>query len=71
MKNVDDEDERIETPYGDLWFVRAKDGTTLVPMYSDSLCTRAAIEAFLNGDYRSLTTEEIAFFKLPTPEIKD
>jgi len=63
MKSEEDEDERIETPYGDLWFVRSKDGTTLVPMYSDSLCSMAAIEAFLAGNYGCLYAAEIEFFK--------
>jgi len=63
MKSEEDEDERIETPYGDLWFVRSRDGTMLVPMYSDSFCARAAIAAFLAGDYGSLLVDEIEWFK--------
>jgi len=62
-ENVDEEDERIWSPYGDLWFVRSKDGTTLVPMYSDRLCALAAAEAFVNGNFGALTVEEIEFFK--------
>lgn len=65
-----DDDERIETPYGDLWYVVGKDGT-LVPMYSDRLCALAAADAYVRGNWDALTSVEIAFFQLPEPEIED
>lgn len=53
--------DRIFTPYGDLWYVRDDEGR-LVPRYSNILAERAAIEAFHNEDYGSLTTVEIEYF---------
>ena len=54
--------DAIETPYGDLWYVEGLHGE-LVPMYSDANAERAAIEAFLAGNYGALTTVEIEFMK--------
>lgn len=52
----------VETPYGDVWFVRSREGE-LVPMYSDAACELAAIEAYLTGNYGALTSEEVEFFR--------
>jgi len=52
----------IETSYGDLWFEIGRNGEH-IPMYSDRTCERAAIEAFLRGDYGSLTVDEIEFMR--------
>lgn len=52
----------VETPYGDVWFVRSREGE-LVPMYSDAACELAAIEAYLAGNYGALTSEEVEFFR--------
>ena len=56
-------DDIIETPYGDVWLVRSRDGGELVPMYSDAACERASIEAYLAGNYGALTSEEVEFFR--------
>lgn len=52
----------LVTPYGDLWYEVGRNGE-LGPMYSDRLAEMAAIEAFLAGDYGSLTSIEISFMK--------
>jgi len=52
----------IPTPYSDLWFEIGLNGEH-IPMYSDRTCERAAIEAFLRGDYGSLTVDEIEFMR--------
>ena len=52
----------VETLYGDVWFVRSREGE-LVPMYSDAACELAAIEAYLTGNYGALTSEEVEFFR--------
>lgn len=59
----------VETPYGDVWFVRSRGGE-LVPMYSDAACELAAIEAYLTGNYGALTSEEVEFFR-GVPEAGD
>lgn len=59
----------VETPYGDVWFVRSREGE-LVPMYSDAACELAAIEAYLAGNYGALTSEEVEFFR-GVPEAGD
>lgn len=52
----------METPYDDLWFERGENGE-MIPFYFSRLEEEAAIEAFLLGDWGSLTTEEIEFMK--------
>jgi len=55
-------DERIATPYGDVWFELGIHGER-IPMYSDRSCLHAAIAAFLADDYGSLLVEEIDWFR--------
>lgn len=64
-------EDAIETPYGDLWYVRGLHGE-LIPMYSSDLAEYAAIKAYNAGNYGELTTVEIEFMKAafrstPTP----
>lgn len=65
--------DAIETPYGDLWYVEGLNGE-LVPMYSSREAEIAAIQAFNDGEFGSLTTVEIqfmrdAFLSTPTPNL--
>lgn len=53
-------EDAIETPYGDLWYVRGLHGE-LIPMYSNNLAEYAAIKAYNAGNYGELTTVEIGF----------
>lgn len=64
-------EDAVETPYGDLWYVRGLHGE-LIPMYSSDLAEYAAIEAYNRGEFGALTTVEIgfmhdAFRSTPTP----
>jgi len=54
--------DRIDTPYGDLWYEVGRYGD-LVPTYSNRTCEQAAIAAYIVGDWGALTSVEIAFFK--------
>lgn len=54
--------DAVETLYGDLWYERGLKGEK-IPMYVNETAELAAISAFMDGDFGSLTSVEIKFMK--------